>query len=149
LDREPQVPPPVYPPDEVAYAILHAATHPERDIYVGSMSRIMSSLGKAMPHTADWISENMMVPREVRNEPPRDPDGSLYESHDGGNIYGDHPGFVRPLSVYTRAALHPFITSAATGLAMAAGAAAAAWLLGEHPQRSKNRLPGDWNRRPR
>jgi short-subunit dehydrogenase len=128
-DREPQVPPPVYPPEEVAPAILHAASHPERDIYVGSMSRLMSGLGKTAPRTMDWISENIMVPREFRDEAPRDPEGALYEPGFGGEIHGDHPGFVRPVSVYTRAALHPVMTGATAALAIAAAAGATAWLM--------------------
>ncbi len=30
MDREPTLPPPIYPPEEVANAILHAAVHPQR-----------------------------------------------------------------------------------------------------------------------
>ncbi|MFO0787842.1 MAG: SDR family oxidoreductase [Pirellulales bacterium] len=129
-DREPQVPPPVYQPDEVAAAILYAAEHPVRDIYVGSMSRIMSSLGKAAPRAADWLSETMMVPREFRDEPAHDREGSLYEPQHGGEVYGDHPGFVRPVSVYTRAVIHPMLASAAMGGALAIAAAATAWAMG-------------------
>jgi short-subunit dehydrogenase len=126
---EPQVPPPVYQPDEVANAILHAATHPVRDIYVGSMSRISSALGKHAPRTMDWISETMMSPREFRDEPARDPEGALYEPAENGRIYGDHPGFVHPVSLYTRASLHPVLTTAAAGVAVAVAAAATSWLL--------------------
>jgi short-subunit dehydrogenase len=130
-EREPQVPPPVYPPEEVTRAILHAATHAERDIYVGSMSRIMSSLGHRAPRTVDWINETIMVPREFRDEPVRDPEGALYEPRRGGSVRGDHPGFVRPLSVYTRASLHPLLSSFTVGAAIGVGAAASAWLLRE------------------
>jgi hypothetical protein len=128
-DRQPQVPPPVYPPEEVAQAILYAATHTKRDIYVGSASRIMSALGYRAPRTMDWISENIMVPREFRDEPPRDPDGALYEPRADGEIYGDYPGFVRPVSVYTRAVTHPVLTGVSLGVGLAVGAAATAWLL--------------------
>jgi hypothetical protein len=94
MRREPRVPPPVYQPDEVARAILHAAVHPVRDIYVGSMSRIMSGLGKSAPRLMDRISENIMAPREFRDEPPRDLTGALYEPGAEGHVYGDEPGFV-------------------------------------------------------
>jgi short-subunit dehydrogenase len=126
-DREPDVPPPVYEPDDVAYAILHACTHPERDIYVGSAARLMSSLGKHMPRTNDWITEKVMVPRELRDEPPRQPRGALDRGRGEGEVYGDHPGFVHPVSVYTRASLHPLL---ATGLmAVSFGLTAAAAIL--------------------
>jgi short-subunit dehydrogenase len=143
-DRQPQVPPPVYPPEEVAEAILYAATHPKRDIFVGSMSRIMSALGYRAPHTMDWISEHIMVPREFRDEPARDPQGALYEAGHDGQLYGDYPGFVRPVSLYTRAVTHPLLTGVSLGMAMTVGAAAAAWLLRDHlpnntPLRRQNR----------
>ena len=35
MDREPTLPPPIYRPEEVAEAILHAAVQPRREIYVG------------------------------------------------------------------------------------------------------------------
>jgi hypothetical protein len=112
----------------------------------------MAALGKHAPRAADWITETMLVPREFRDEPPRHPTGTLYEPFADGNIYGDHPGFVRPISVYTRAALHPFLTSMATGLAMAAGAAAAAWLLGDSvsgQEKLSKRARQSWGRLPR
>lgn len=150
-DREPQVPPPVYQPDEVAAAILHAAEHPVRDIYVGSMSRIMSSLGKHAPKAADWLSETMMAPREFRDEPARDPEGALFEPQRDSDVYGDHPGFVRPVSVYTRAVMHPMLASAAVGGALAIAAAATAWAIGSRDRHDGQsiRRPTGWPRLPR
>jgi hypothetical protein len=146
--REPQVPPPVYQPDEVANAILHAAAHPVRDIYVGSMSRISSALGKHAPRTMDWISETMMVPKEFRDEPARHPDGALYGPAENGKIYGDHPGFVHPVSLYTRASLHPVLTTAAAGMAVAVAAAATSWFLsaGDHSVVSSEKRKFGWPR---
>src|SRR5690606_9538965 len=43
LDYEPTLPPPIYTPDVVANAILFAAQHPRRDIYVGAAARIFSA----------------------------------------------------------------------------------------------------------
>ena len=40
MDREPTLPPPIYPPEEVANAILHAAVHPQRDIFVGGGGKL-------------------------------------------------------------------------------------------------------------
>ena len=36
MDRKPSLPPPVYAPETVAEAILHAAENPVRDMFVGS-----------------------------------------------------------------------------------------------------------------
>jgi short-subunit dehydrogenase len=148
-DRQPQVPPPVYPPEEVAEAILYAATHSKRDIYVGSMSRIMSSLGSRAPRTMDWISENFMAPREFRDEPAHHTQGALYEAGRDGRLYGDYPGFVRPLSVYTRAVTHPVVAGVSLSMALAVGAAAAAWLLRDQiSDRFSHRSPARRPSRP-
>lgn len=48
-DREPKLPPPVYRTEEVAEAILHAAVHPRRDIYIGGGGRIMSAAQAVAP----------------------------------------------------------------------------------------------------
>jgi NAD(P)-dependent dehydrogenase (short-subunit alcohol dehydrogenase family) len=121
LDREPKLPPPVYAPDEVARAILHAAARPVRDLFVGGSGRVMSAFGRQAPRAMDWLGERVLMPQEVRDEPPRDPEGALHRPGRDGRVRGDHPGLVRGVSVYTRAATHPVLTGAL--LAVAAGAA--------------------------
>lgn len=110
MDKEPKLPDPVYPPEEVANAILHAATHPLRDVYVGGGGRVLSAFGETLPRAMDWIGENVLMNQEYRNEPPRNPRGTLYEPGANGQVHGDHPGYVMKTSMYTRAALHPMIT---------------------------------------
>ncbi|GAB3903100.1 SDR family oxidoreductase [Larkinella knui] len=123
MDKEPKLPPPVYDPQEVVNAILHAATLPERDIYIGSGGKAMSSFNKYAPRLMDRVSETVMVGQQRRNEPPRNPAGALHQPGRDGRVYGDHPGHVMKTSFYTRASLHPLITGAlvaTVGLATAA-----------------------------
>lgn len=127
MDREPKLPPPVYPPEEVAKAILHAATHPVRDIFVGGAARVMSAMARQAPRLADWMGERVMIPEQSRDEPPRDPAGALYRPGRGGRVHGDHPGLVMPGSLYTRAVRHPLLTAS---LVAAAGVVAGALLGG-------------------
>ncbi|WP_128543381.1 SDR family oxidoreductase [Larkinella soli] len=125
MESEPKLPPPVYHPQEVAEAILYAATHPERDIYVGSSSKMFSSINKTAPRVMDWVSRNLMVDLQKREETPRNPVGTLFEGGSGGFVDGDEPGYVMKTSLYTRASLHPLLTGA-----IVAGSALAmmAWL---------------------
>ena len=109
-DREPKLPPPVYAPEEVARAILHAATHRERDLFVGGAARVMSTLGRQAPRTMDRVGETMMTKQQFRDEAPRHPEGTLDRPGPGGRVRGDHPGHVMETSLYTRAAMHPLIT---------------------------------------
>ena len=64
------------------------------------------------------------------------PEQALYEAGGEGQVYGDEPGFVRPMSVYTQAAIHPVIASVTAGLAIGIAAATAAWMMRE-PNRER------------
>lgn len=116
-DAEPKLPPPVYRPDEVANAILHAAVHPMRDIYVGGGAKALASFKEFAPGAYDALAP-LVTTFQKRNERPRDPAGSLHAAKPDGQTRGDHPGFVMPSSAYTRMSLHPLSTAAvAAGLA--------------------------------
>ncbi|MFD1144790.1 SDR family oxidoreductase [Larkinella insperata] len=125
MDEEPQLPPPVYEPKEVALAILHAATHAERDIYVGSAAKMMSTGNKYAPGLMDWIGEKVLFDQQRRSEPAQHSAGILHQAGSDGVVHGDHPGYVMKSSFYTRASLHPLITGAALATL---GLAAFAWL---------------------
>jgi hypothetical protein len=119
--REPKLPSPIYPPAEVANAILHAASHPIRDIYIGGGAKAMSEVEHFVPRGMDWVSSNFMPQQQQRSEPPRNPQGSLYRAGRDGRIRGDHPGYVARTSMYTRSVTHPAIS---TGVFLAGLAAA-------------------------
>ena len=120
LDHEPDLPPPVYPPEEVAAAILHAATHPVRDLYVGGGGRAFTLLGAAAPSLYDRLSPAIMALQQ-RAESPREPAGGLHASNTTAETRGSHPGYVQRRSFYTRASMHPAATIAgAVGLGLTA-----------------------------
>lgn len=141
LRQEPKHPPPVYRPEEVAHAILHAATHAHRDIFVGSGAKALSAIGRLAPSLVDRATP-MLMEQQRRAEPPRHPEGALHQPGEGGHVRGDQPGYVMKTSVYTRAALHPAITG--TVLAAGVGLAAAALL-----QSRRRRAPAPTGRRRR
>jgi short-subunit dehydrogenase len=119
-DHELTLPPPVYEPEEVANAILHAAVHPNRDIYVGSASKLMSSLNKHIPSVVDWVNEKFMIDMQLRDERAQLREDSLHQAGSDGRIHGNYKGHVMKTSLYTRASLHPVVTGA---LVAAAGTA--------------------------
>ncbi|WP_078063262.1 SDR family oxidoreductase [Solirubrum puertoriconensis] len=139
MEKEPKLPPPVYEPEEVAAAILHAATHPERDMYVGGGGKLMSTLNKHVPRAMDRFSETLMVEQQKRKERPRKPQGSLHQPSHGGPIKGDHPGYVMKTSLYTRATMHPW---AAGALMAVVGAATVALLGGKRSKGTAATTPG-------
>jgi short-subunit dehydrogenase len=108
---QPQHAPPVYDPESVAEAILHAATTPVRDLYVGGGAKAMATLEKMAPRLADKIVENTIYPATHSGRPRHGRD-ALHEAGGGLRERGDYPGIVRR-SMYTRLAMHPALTAVA------------------------------------
>ncbi|HYD31625.1 MAG TPA: SDR family oxidoreductase [Azospirillaceae bacterium] len=121
MDTEPNLPPPVYAPELVAKAILHAAQYAVRDLYVGGGGRVISLSGQMAPRLTDRMMELVMT-RAQRGGPRQDHGDSLHRpSGAEGHERGHRHGFVREHSLYTTAELHPWMTAAA---AMGLGALA-------------------------
>lgn len=99
LDVEPQLPPPVYSPQVVAEAILHAAEHPERDIYVGGAARAISAFGQAMPRLADRILGPKMNRAQRSGRPATERDDALW--HSGEAVERGEAAHVCHNSLYT------------------------------------------------
>ena len=60
MAQAPKLPPPVYDPADVADAILYAAEHGPRDLYVGGGGKLMSALRKRVPAATDWMGAQVM-----------------------------------------------------------------------------------------
>lgn len=129
LPSAPVFPPPVYAPEVVARAILHAAEHPQRDVYIGN-AKLLSKLAQNAPRLADWVNRTFVYDALQSGRPDRHPDGALGANDVGragdGKASGDYPGMVLTRSLYTQATQHPVKTAAA----VAVGAAALVALFG-------------------
>lgn len=125
LPVEPLNPPPVYAPETVAEAILHCAEHPERDVYVGGGGKVLSESGQLAPRLTDKLMEATMfdLQKSDRPRPPNRQDSLHSPTVDGAERYG-YPGHVAESSLFTKASLHPLLT---TTLFIGAGLALAAW----------------------
>ncbi|PRY14224.1 short-subunit dehydrogenase [Pontibacter ummariensis] len=134
MEHELTLPPPVYEPEEVANAILFSATHQQRDLFVGSGGKMMSSFNWRSPRMMDWLSENFLSKKELRKTPASHREGSLHQPGEDGQTHGDHKGYVMKNSFYTRAKMHPMMTGA---IVAAAGAAAIAF-VGSTRSKQKN-----------
>ena len=87
MDKEPKLPTPQIQAEQVAKAILHAATHHQRDVKVGAMAVANTAAEKFVPGMADTMAAKQ-VDRQQYNEPPRNPDGSLRTPAGGGQTKG-------------------------------------------------------------
>jgi hypothetical protein len=76
MDVEPELPPPLYAPEIVADAILHAAVSPKLDIYVGSASAATVALARSAPGLLDRFMGRRGVRMQRSDRPARhDGDG--------------------------------------------------------------------------
>jgi len=72
MDKEPKLPSPVYAPELVADAILYAAQHPKRDVFVGGAAKMNSSGARFLPRAFDkYVTATMF--RNQKSEVPTDP----------------------------------------------------------------------------
>lgn len=125
LGVEPKPAPPVYAPQVVANAILHAAEHPTRELLVGGGAKVMS----AMRHGSTALSEKFMEATQFEGQKTDRPEPRyadiLYDApDDSGSVEGDYDGHVSRSSLYTSARIHPVLSTAmlaGVGLAVAAG----------------------------
>ncbi|HYG63825.1 MAG TPA: SDR family oxidoreductase [Thermoanaerobaculia bacterium] len=90
MDQEPKLPTPMIEPEKVAQAILDAAVKPERYVRVGAMSKLNTTVAKIAPGLGDKLSSKQ-ADRQQYNEPPRDPEGTLYKPGEEGRIHGEGP----------------------------------------------------------
>ena len=134
MDREPTLPPPIYPPEEVANAILHAAVHPQRDIFVGGGGKLFVMGKEFAPGAFDELAP-AIIALQKRAEAPREPEGALHAPRNAGQVRGEPPIYVMRSSAYTRASLHPVATT--LGLL---GVAAAVTMLVARRQPQDRRL---------
>jgi short-subunit dehydrogenase len=123
MEKEPNLPPPVYAPEEVARTILACAEKPVRDVIVGGGGRVMTALGNLTPRLADKSMEAAMFDAQKTDEPSHAgrPDALWGPVRGSGRERGGYPGHVMRSSVYTRAALSPgmaLVCVAALGLAV-------------------------------
>ena len=120
-ENEPQVAPPVYAPEVVAQAILHAATHRVRSVTVGGAGRAMVGSAQLMPRIMDRFF-GWSMPKVQQSDDPKTPGDNLFEGRSEGRLYRTKgPG--RGFSAYTTAVNRPNLSLGVIGLA-AAGAAA-------------------------
>ncbi len=126
MDAEPTHVPPVYSPESAAKAILHAASHPTRDVFVGGAAKGMSAFGQRAPRLTDKAMERIFFDGSKSGQPPRPREDNNLD-HSAGNLQerGGYDGHVWEVSVYTEAATHPART--AVVLAGVGLAATAAW----------------------
>ena len=136
MEYKPNLPPPVYAPENVAEAILHAAENSVRDLFVGGGGKALSAMGYYAPRLADKYMESMVIDQQKRNEREEmRPDGLHNATNDPRERAG-YEGYVHERSFYTKASMHPMMTGA---LMLAVGLAASQLVRGRREETTATR----------
>ena len=113
LPQPPRTPQIVYAPELVAEAILFAAEHSRRQIYVGGYGFMLSLLARLFPRITDRIMEVTMVrTQQATGGEAGDPQArdNLFEPKKDGQVDGSQPGPVKGFSLFLEAQKHPLAT---------------------------------------
>jgi len=129
--HEALVPPPIYDPELVAAAILHAAQYPRREITVGGVGRLNVLMGVHFPAALEYLARFLIPLLTDRTRPPTPQNSLFVPSNDGRIRSAIQKG--RRFSLYTWAARHRLATAMVVAGLTGAGALIAA------RQRSKRR----------
>lgn len=107
-----------------ADAILHAAEHPVRDLYVGGAARIAASSAHYAPRLVDKVLNSIMFNQQRTKKPASDrSNNSLYAPSQDMHEQQGHDTHVFKSSLYTKAVTNPIAGSlamAGAGLALVA-----------------------------
>jgi short-subunit dehydrogenase len=95
----PKVPEPYYKPEEVAHAILYAATNPVRDLNVGGSGKMMNVFYEIMPRFMDSMYKKVMFKSQLSNE-IRHQEGILFEAGKDGKTTAETPKKTENQSLY-------------------------------------------------
>jgi short-subunit dehydrogenase len=87
LSQAAKLPSPMIEAEKVASAILDAATDPARDVRVGTLSVINTTVAKLMPAMADVMGK-LQMGRQQRDEAPQSREGTLYRAGECGRVKG-------------------------------------------------------------
>lgn len=119
MDVEAKLPPPIYAPDVVADAILHAAEQPVRDLFVGAAAKLASVSSRLAPALFERSTRQLMYGLQRSSTPMQEvKPGNLHAPLDDGGERGSTHGPVLENSLYTKTAMR---VADAGGAALAMG----------------------------
>jgi len=126
MDAPPRIPQVMYDPRLVADAILFAAQHPRRQLYVGGSGFIQLLLARLFPRITDRIMELALVRAQQSQTDAGDPAmrDNLFEPKKDGLEEGTQDFAVKRYSLFLEAQKRPLAASAILGAGALATAAA-------------------------
>ena len=115
--RAPRIPQVIYAPEIAADAILFAAQHPRRQIYIGGTGFASVLAAQLFPRLTDRIMEAVMLRAQQSPDDPGEPAmrDNLYEPKKDGFEHGTQDVAFRRTSLFVEAQKHPLAAAALAG----------------------------------
>jgi len=104
MDKDPELPSPLYAPEEVAHAILKSAERPMRDVTIGGMTKMNAMVGVLAPRTTDYYMEKKFFAAQKKDYWTGRPD-ALYEPTQDGSRRGSTESHEMQRATLTRVML--------------------------------------------
>ena len=140
MEEEPSLPPPIYAPELVAKAILYAAEHPKRDVYVGGAAKMVATGGYASPKLLDAYMKRTMFKQQKSGVPTEPNRGDALHAPDPSQELRQRQGMLEKVHEncpYTEVTMRgrPWMAALVGG-----GALFAAWRLARTPGAGTGRI---------
>ena len=129
----PKAMPPIYEAGAVAEAIVFAAAHPRRDVYIGSASKALAVLESIAPDITDRLMARTLFKMQQKWDEPGDnaPDNMDGPVPGPGKVAGSYGDQSKSFSLYTKVfGLHPSRARLLGALALGA----ALWAASQRPR---------------
>ncbi len=107
---KPKGAPPIYEPGVVADCVLHAATHPVRDLYAGGAGKVLALNQMVAPGLLDRALARFGIPLQRTDEPASNRDGLDAPRDDEFRVEGDFSNEARRFSLYSWLETHPMVS---------------------------------------
>jgi hypothetical protein len=109
LGVKPRPPRPIYQPEHVADAVVYAAEHPVRELFVGGGAKMLVMSKRLMPRAVESYLLATAFRNQRTNEPKStDAPSGLYAPETGDDrVHGDFTQLARRHSLYTWLQTHP------------------------------------------
>jgi short-subunit dehydrogenase len=104
MEADPDLPAPVYAPEEVAHAILRCAEQPIRDVTVGGTTKMNVVMGMVAPRMTDYYMERKLFKAQKKDFRTGRPD-ALYSPTRDGSRRGSTEGHELQRATLTRVML--------------------------------------------
>jgi NAD(P)-dependent dehydrogenase (short-subunit alcohol dehydrogenase family) len=120
---KPRPPKPIYRPEHVAAAVLYAAEHPVRELYVGGAAKIMVLIQRLCPRVMDLylLGAGFSAQRSKQPKSSTAPTNMFAPDTGDQRIHGDYTRQSKAHSCYTWLETHPAACALLKGVALLVG----------------------------